>query len=209
MRKRYARSLFAVPAAVLVAVLGVTTVLAAATWTVRPGGPVSMKSGKFILTDTATGAALTCPSTTFRGKLKGGSGLPGTGIGSIRTVRSMFCPTPFGPSFTLTAGALPWHLKVSSYNATTGVVTGSLSHLQIALSGTACTAVIDGTSGTASNGTVRVRYTNSTGRLQTRTTSGNLHFYRVRGCAGLLNTGDPATIRVTLTVSPKQAITSP
>jgi hypothetical protein len=53
------------------------------------------------------------------------------------------------------------------------------------------------------------RYTNSTGRLQTRTTGGNLHFYHVRGCAGLLNTGDPATIRVTLTVSPKQAITSP
>jgi hypothetical protein len=194
---------------VLAAILGVTTVLAAVTWTVRPGGPVSMKSGKFILTDTATGQALTCPSTTFRGTLKGGSGLPATGIGSITTVRSMFCPTPLGPSFTLTARALPWHLNVSSYNATTGVVTGSLSHLQIALSGTGCTAVIDGTSSTAGDGTVKVRYTNSTGRLQTRTTGGNLHFYHVRGCAGLLNTGDPATIRVTLTVSPRQAITSP
>jgi len=209
VRKRYARSLFAVPAAVLAAILGVTTVLAAATWTVRPGGPVSMKSGKLVLTDTATGAALTCPSTALSGTLKSGSGLPGTGIGSITTVRSIFCPTPLGPSYTLTARDLPWHLNVWSYNATTGVVTGRLSHLQIALSGTACTAVIDGTSGTASDGTVKVSYTNSTGRLQTRTTGGNLHFYHVRGCAGLLRTGDPATIRVTLTVSPVQAITSP
>jgi len=209
VRKRHARSLFALPAAVLVAVLGVTTVLAAVTWTVRPGGPVSMKSGKLILTDTATGAALTCPPTVLSGTLKSGSGLPGTGIGSITAVHSLFCPTPQGISFTLRARDLPWHMNVLSYNATTGVVTGSLSHLQIGVSGTACTAVIDGTSGTASDGTVKFRYTSSTGGLQTRTTGGNLHLYRVRGCAGLLRTGDPATIRVTLTMSPRQAITSP
>ena len=209
MRKRYARSLFVVPPAVLVAILGVTTVLAAATWTVRPGGPVSMKSGKFILTDTATGAALTCPSTVLGGTLKSGSGLPGTGIGSITAVHPLFCPTPLGPSFTLRARDLPWHLNVLAYNATTGVVTGSLSRLQIGLTGTACTAVIDGTSGTASDGIVKVSYTNSTGRLRTRTTGGNLHFYHVHGCFGEIRTGDPATIRVTLPVSPGQAITSP
>ncbi len=61
MRKRYARGLCAVPAAVLAAVWGVTPVLAAATWTVRPGGPVSMKSGRFVLKDTTTGTAL-CPT---------------------------------------------------------------------------------------------------------------------------------------------------
>jgi hypothetical protein len=72
-----------------------------------------------------------------------------------------------------------------------------------------CTAVIDGTSGTASDGTVKLRYTNSTGRLRLLTTGGNLHFYNVRGCAGLVNTGDPATISARFTVSPKQAITSP
>jgi len=194
---------------VLAAILGTTTVLAAVTWTVRPGGPVSMKSGLLVLTDTATGAALTCPSTVLSGMLKSGSGLSGTGIGSITAVRRLFCPTPQGISFTLRARDLPWHLNVSSYHATAGVVAGRLGHLQIGVTGTACTAVIDGTSGTASDGTVTVRYTNSTGRLQTRTTGGNLHFYHVRGCAGLINTGDPATIRVTLTMSPRQAITSP
>jgi hypothetical protein len=209
VRKRYARSLFALPAAVLAAILGVTTVLAATTWTVRPGGLVSMKSGNLILTDTATGAALTCPSTALSGTLKSGSGLAGAGIGSITSVHSLFCPTPLGGSYTLTARDLPWPLNVSFYNATTGVVAGRLSHLQIGFSGTACTAVIDGTSGTASDGIVKARYTNSTGRLQTRTTGGNLHFYHVSGCAGLLRTGDPATIRVIITLSPSQKITSP
>ena len=209
MSKRRARSLLAFPIAVLTALLGVTTVLAATTWTVRPGGPVSMKSGRFILTDTATGAALTCPPSALSGTLKSGSGLPGAGIGSITAVHSIFCPTPLGPSYTLRARDLPWRLNMFSYNATTGVGTGSLSHLQIAFSGTACTAVIDGTSSAASDGMVKVRYTNSTGRLRTRTTGGNLHFYNVRGCAGFFNSGDSATISAIYTMSPVQAITRP
>jgi len=207
--KRHARRLAAVPAAMLAAVLSVTTVLAAATWTVRPGGPVSMKSGNFILTDTATGSALTCPPAALSGALKSGSGLPGTGIGAITAVHSIHCPTPFGPEYTLTARHLPWRLNVLSYSAATGVVTGSLGHLRIAFLGPGCTAVIDGTSGTAGDGTVEVRYTNGTGRLRLLSTGGNLHFYHVRGCAGLFRSGDPATISTTLTLSPGQAITSP
>lgn len=209
MSKRRARSLIAFPAAALTAVLGVTTALAATTWTVRPGGPVSMKSGRFVLTDTTTGSALTCPPSALSGTLKSGGGLSGAGIGSITAVHSIFCPTPLGPSYTLNARDLPWRLNVLSYNDTTGVATGSLSHLQIAFSGTSCTAVIGGASGTASDGTVKVRYTNSTGRLRIRTTGGNLHFYKVSGCAGIINTGDSASIGATYTMSPAQAITSP
>jgi hypothetical protein len=207
--KRLARSMFAFPAAVLTAILGVTTVLAATTWTVRPGGPISMKSGKLILTDTASGAVLTCLSSALSGTLKSGSGLSGTGIGSITAVHSINCPTPLGPSYILRASDLPWRLSVSSYNATTAVARGSLSHLQIAFAGPSCTAVIDGTSGAAGDGTIKVRYTNSTSRLRTRTTGGNLHFYNVRGCAGIINTGDSATISAIYTMSPIQAITSP
>lgn len=209
MSKQHARSLFAVAVAVLAAILGVTPVLAATSWTVRPGGPISMKSGKFILTDTTTAQALTCQSSALSGTLKGGSGLPGTGIGSITTVGFTNCSGPLGFRFTLQARDLPWHLNFSSYNATAGVVTGSLSHLQMKLSFPGCTAVIGGTSGTASDGSVRVRYTNSTGVLQTRAAGGTLHFYNVRGCAGLVVTGDSATISATSTVSPKQTITSP
>jgi hypothetical protein len=209
MGRRYVRSLVVVAAAILAAILGVTTVLAATTWTVGPGGPVSMKSGKFILTDTTTGSAPTCQSSALSGRLKGGSGLPGTHIGSITTARFTGCSTPFGPGFTLQARDLPWHLNVLSYNATAGVATGSLSHLQIKFLFPSCTAVIDGTSGTASDGIVKFRYTNSTGRLKLLTIGDNLHFYNVQGCAGLIRTGDSATISATYTVSPKQAITSP
>ena len=72
-----------------------------------------------------------------------------------------------------------------------------------------CTAVIDGTSGTASDGTVKFSCSDPTGVLQVRATGGNLHFYNVQGGAGLINTGDSASISATFTVSPKQAITSP
>jgi hypothetical protein len=72
-----------------------------------------------------------------------------------------------------------------------------------------CTVVIDGTSGTASDGIVKFSCSDRTGVLQVRATGGNLHFYNVQGCAGLINTGDSASISATFTVSPKQAITSP
>lgn len=207
MRKRSAR-LFAVPVAMLAAVLGATTVLAAVTWTVRPGGPVSMKSGKLILTDTATGAALTCPSTALSGTLKSGSGLPGTGIGSVTAASIALCGS-LG-SFTVTVTGLPWHVNLTSYNATNRVVTGRLSHVQLHLKGNAfsCHAVIDGTAATADDGIVKFSYADGTGRLKLLTTGGDLHFY-VRSCAGLIVSGDPATLSATFTMSPAQTITSP
>jgi hypothetical protein len=208
VRKHYGPGLAAVAAAALVAMPGMTTVGGASTWTVRPGGPVSMKSGRFTLTDTTTGSALSCQSSALSGTLKGGSALPGTGIGSITTVGFTRCSTPIS-GFTLRARDLPWHLNFSSYNAATGVAAGSLSHVRIKMLMPDCDAVIDGSSGSASDGIVKVGYTNSTGVLQARTTGGNLHFYNVQGCAGLIRTGDSATITARFSVSPKQVITSP
>jgi hypothetical protein len=207
---RYARSLFAVPAAVLAAIFGVTSAVAATTWTVRPGGAISLKSGGLTLTDTTTGAMITCTSAGMSGTLKGGSGLSGTGIGSITAVGITGC-NPAGITFTVTATGLPWHVNFSSYNATNGVVTGRFRHVQIKLklSAPRCSAVIDGTSGTADDGIVKFTYTNSTAKLKALTTGGNLHFYNVSGCAGLFHNSDPATLSGTFTVSPKQAITSP
>ena len=208
---RYTRCVVTVPAAVLAAILGVTPVLAAATWTVQPGGPVSLTSGRLTLKDTRTGAVLMCP-VRMRGTLKGGSGLPGTGIGSITTASFPRCGRGLPPTPAMAATSLPWQVNFVSYNGTTGVVTGSVSHIRILLKsrvGEPCSAVIDGTSGVASNGIVTFTYTNSTARLKVLTTGGNLHFYKVRSCAGVINNGDPATISATLTVSPKQAITSP
>jgi hypothetical protein len=101
-------------------------------------------------------------------------------------------------------------VNLSSYNTATGVVTGAVSHLQIMLSANGCTAVIDGKSGTASDGWVPFTYTDSTGQLTVLATSGNLHVWNVSpGCLGLVNSGDRATLGGAFTVSPKQAITSP
>jgi hypothetical protein len=209
---RYATRLAAVLAAVPAAVLGLTPVLAAATWTVQPGGPVSLTSGKVTLKDTRTGAMTWCPSVRMSGTLEGGSGLPGSGIGSMTTVSFVQCGSGLPPMPDLAAAGLPWHVNVSSYNATAGVVNGHLSHVRIRLEARPsepCTAVVDGTSGTARDGVVRFRYTNSTGMLELFGGGGNLHFYHVRHCAGLINDGDSAAVHTTFTVSPKQTITSP
>jgi hypothetical protein len=97
-----------------------------------------------------------------------------------------------------------------AYNAAKGVVRGTLSHLQITGSGPGCTFVVDGTSGTAEDGRVVFSYSDGTGRLKVLLAGGNLHWYDVSaGCLGLVNSGDPATLSITYSVSPKQAITSP
>jgi hypothetical protein len=88
------------------------------------------------------------------------------------------------------------------------VVTGTISHIHIAVSGCA-SVIIDGTGATAHNGRVAFRYADSTGQLTVLTTGSNLHFYGTNGCLGLFDNGDPATLSATYAVSPKQAITSP
>jgi hypothetical protein len=124
--KRHARALAAVLAAVLVAMTGVTSAFAATTWTVRPGGPISLTSGLFTVTDMPTGTMIVCASSSFSGTLKSGNGHPGTGIGSLTAGRIRYCGN-LG-MFTLTAGDLPWRLNFTSDNATTRTVAGSISH---------------------------------------------------------------------------------
>jgi hypothetical protein len=209
MSKRYAQGLFTIAAAVLAAVLGVTNALAATTWTVRPGGAIPLKSGTLVLTDTKTHSNIVCESSRFTGMLKSGSGLSGTGIGSITGGSFTTCNNSLGPTFILTMTDLPWPVNLATYNATKGVARGSFGHIQIKVAGPSCAAVIDGTSGTASDGIVKFAYTNSTAALKSLATGGNLHFYNVSGCLGLFISGDPVTLSATFTVSPKQTITSP
>lgn len=188
-------------------VLGITAALAATTWTVRPGGPTSLASGTLTLKDTKTGSIITCAASRLSGMLKTGSGMSGTGIGSIPAGTFTNCTSPLGVVFTFTATDLPWRINVVSYHAATHAVTGNFSHVQVGGSSPGCSFVIDGTSGTASDGIVRFAYHESTDRL--KITGGNLHIYAVQGCFGLVDTGDPVTVTATFTVSPGQTITSP
>jgi phospholipase C len=174
------------------------------TWTVSPGGAITA-TDKSTLTDTVTGTTLTCRSR-MSGTLRAGTGLPGMDIGSIATA-TYTCAGPL--PFTLTAHGLPWHLSLASYDSSTGVSRGTVGDLRFTIAGSGCTAVVNGTSGAAPDGVVRVSYANTTGALKALTTGGNLHWYHVNGCAGLIGDGDAATLSASYTVSPKQVITSP
>ena len=207
MSMRYARPLIAGSAAVLVATLGATAALAATTWTIRPGGAVTATATAAGFRDTKTRSIFTCQSVAISGRLKSGSGLAGSDAGSVSAVTFTHCTSPLGVTFTLTPKDLPWHLNLSGDSG--GVVTGSISHMRSDLSGPSCSAVIDGTSATASDGRLNFSYADGTGRLATLTTGGSLHFYDVKGCLGLFDSNDPLTVGATFPLSPKQSITSP
>jgi hypothetical protein len=178
----------------------------ARTWTVHPGGGVMAKASATTLKDTKTGSVVNCKSSDMSGAVKPGSGLPGAGIGSV-TAASYQCFAPTGvPS--LTPSGLPWQLNLTSYDAGTGVSRGTISHVRLAFSYFNCTAVVGGASAT-SGGEVAVSYASKTGTLKLLATGGTLHWYRVHKCAGLLASGDPASLTGSYVLTPKQVITSP
>ena len=178
----------------------------AATWTVKPGGAITAKAGVTTLKDTSTGSVLTCKTSSGKGTAKKGSGLSGTGIGSITALSFNTCTGPLNLTFTVKTTHFPWHLNAKTFSG--GVTTGTISGIHATLSGPSCSAVVDGTSATANNGMVTAKYSNSTGKLTT-TGAGNLHVYNVSGCAGLINSGDGSSFNGSYAISPKQTITSP
>ena len=197
--------------AVLAAATGAApTAAAAKTWTVRPGGSINATAGTITLADTPTGAMFLCASSGMSGTLRAGSGLPGGGIGSLATAAYSGCDAG-GFGARLSAGGLPWRLNLTSYDARTGVATGTISHLTIDVAGTGftCTAAIKATSGTAPDGVAAVSYAGKTGTLKILPGGGDLRWYHVHGCGGTVRDGDPATLSARYTITPRQAITSP
>lgn len=209
MHKRIAAILATGGAAALT--IGLTAAPAfAATWTVSPGGSITGTSGTTTLKDTTTGNTLSCTSSSTTATLKKGSGLAGSGIGSVKGISFTNCTGPLGLTFTVAAGHLPWHLNATSYNATSHTTTGTITGIHATLTGPSCSAVVDGaTSGTANNGKVKVQYSNTTHILKVLPTGGTLHIWSVSGCAGLINSGDGSTFTGSYAISPAQTITSP
>jgi hypothetical protein len=191
----------------LAACLAAGPAAAAATWTIKPGGAVTLRLGTATIKDTATAAQITCRSGKLTGKLKPGSGLTGTGAGSITgdPIGGCFGPGPL--NWTITPLGLPWRINLVSYDASTAVVRGTVTHMEISVKGPACSFVIDGTSAGASNG--RVKFTYSDRTHQVKTSGGNLHILTVHGCSGLVVSGDPVSLTATFTLAPAQVITSP
>lgn len=180
----------------------------AQTWTVRPGGSITAMSGKIILADTRTGAKDSCESSRMSGAAKTGSGLSGAGIGSFTTAAYSLCSE--GPFVLKLTARLPWELNLTSYDRSTGVARGTISHLQFnVVANIECTAAVKATGGTTPDGVAPVSYASKTGTLKILTTGGDLHWYHVHNCAGIINNGDAATLSASYTISPRQVITSP
>jgi hypothetical protein len=178
------------------------------TWTVTPGGPFTGHAGTTKLTDITDGTSLNCTGSVLSGTFKSGTGLSGTGIGSI-TGGGKFtgCSGPIPLVYTITLRGLPWHVSVT-YDQN-GVVHGTISHIEITAAFPACRFTIDGTAAGAFDGIARFAYSNSAHTLRLLPTGTNLHYYRVSGCAGLVNSGDSAAYLASYTLRPGQTITGP
>jgi len=209
MRKRLTTVLLSSAAAALALGLGATTATAssiASTWTVKPGGSVKA-SGSGQVKDAKTGTVAKCSSIKMAGTLKKGKGLSGKGIGTIKTGSFTGCKIAT-VSVTVKVRGLPWKLNASSFNAATGVTTGTISGIDLKATAPGCSATLDGTGAGKNNGVTKISYSNSTGKLKLLG-GGNLHSYAVSGCFGLVNNGDAQKASGTETISPKQKITSP
>jgi hypothetical protein len=207
MHKRLAKVILTGSAAALAVSLSATAAMAtsAKTWTVSPGGATSA-SGKGQVKDSSTGTVAKCTSIQMSATLKSGSGLKGTGIGTIKSGSFTGC-TIATIAVTVVAQNLPWKLNATSYNASTGVTTGTITGIRLQATAPGCSATLEGT--TATNGKVKVTYKNSTATLTLVGSGGNLTSENVSGCFGLVNNGDPQKASGSLKVSPKQKITSP
>jgi hypothetical protein len=206
MRKGITATLAGASAIALSLALGVTAASAttAVTWTVSPGGSITA-SGSGQVKDTKTGTIAKCTSIKVtKATIKKGTGLKGAGLGTISASTFTGC-TIATISVTVATANLPWKLNATSYNATTGVTTGTLTGVQLDASAPGCSATLEGT--TATNGKIKVTYTNSSGVLKLIGTGGNLTDEDVSGCFGLVNNGDPEDASGSLTVTPKQTIT--
>jgi hypothetical protein len=212
MRKHLTAVLLSGGAAALALGIGTTTAMAATTWTVKPGGLYTAKSGTTTLTDTVTGSVLSCTSSAAAGKLKSGSGLTNP-LGTVTSSTFTGCTGPVGTTFSVTTSATsttPW--KVNATGFSSGVTTGNISGIHALLKGTnnTCKATVDGTGATAHNGKVKITHSNSAPAKLKVTKGINLHVYNVSsGCLSLINSGDAVTFKTTYTLSKAQTITSP
>jgi hypothetical protein len=177
----------------------------ASDWAVSPGGSIMGTSGTAVLTDTTSGLTVTCTSSSLAGSLKSGTGLPGAGIGTITALDFTSC-TVDGLTLSLSSGPVSWSLNAQSYDLATGVTTGTVTGIHFVISSSECSAVIDGTSGTADDGMVKVTYTSNTSTLKILATGGNLHVWDVSGCLGAVSDGDSGTLSDSVRLGKPEAI---
>jgi hypothetical protein len=179
-----------------------------AIWTSDPGGSFTA-TGAAGVADTKTAASVTCTGFTLGGTLAT-EVENGAGIGSIASAALTGCTLGKVP-VKVTMNGLPWKLNATGFGGTgTGVVTGTISGIDLAVTGSGCSATLDGTAAGADNGVAAVTYTNpadtsSLGKLAL-SPGGNLHWWAVSGCSGKIGDGDPGQASGSATI-PGQILT--
>lgn len=163
-----------------------------ATWSVS----LSAQTGgaaRVGLTDRTTGNKIKC-NAQFNYSFTQRMGLP-SDIATLTSVSFGNCTLPGGAAITLTSNTATLPMTALSFNGrrNLGVTTGEFTGIDVSLSSSGCSGILDGTAAGANNGTIPYRYYNNPNLLITGR-QGNLHIYNVSGCAGLFNTGDAFTL---------------
>jgi hypothetical protein len=148
-----------------------------------------------------------CATAAAAGSFKSGTGLPGAGIGALRSLSLTGCGTGRGLAFTVKAGALPWSLNADKYIPAKTTTYGTLTGMHLTLAATGCSATIDGTSATSDNGSVVIHIHNTPSKLKLEAAGGTLHVYVGSGCTGLFRNGDAVGVSSAYLISPAQRIT--
>ncbi|QKG27099.1 hypothetical protein [Actinomadura verrucosospora] len=183
------------------------------TWTVTPGGNVTANIApltKVIAKDPSRGTQAVCSGATGGGVAASGSGLSGTHLVTINSLTASGCIGPGNANVTITMNGLPWYMNADSYNATTGVTTGTVTGIKATYSNPVdgCVATITGPAG--AGGSVAGTYTNSTHKLAAGGSSTLVVNTVNTSCSPTqIQVGDPITLTGTLVVSPNQTVTSP
>jgi len=165
-------------AAATVLALAASPALAAPTFTVTHGGTnlPATAQGTFTMVDGSN--TFTCTAGTFKVTIPNGTGLSGAGIGTIPAIAFGGCTGPLSISVTVTLVGTP---TINIVSISGGVVIGTITGVDLKLSGTLCTAEI--------TGTVDFSYNSSTG-VFTISPDGNLLTVKSASCLGVLNKGD-------------------
>lgn len=204
MRRSVMGSLVAGLALVASATVAGTASAQQADWSISPGGDFDGLAGETILTIEESGIQLFCTSSTAGGTAQSGTGLsnPLATIPEVGGIAFVDCQGPFGLTFEVEQVG-DWVLNGTSYDAATGVTTGTIDGITADIVGPACNATV--------TGSVNATYTNSTAELAVAPdfTLEITFVDPANDCLGLITQGEHASFDGTYVIDPALTVTSP
>jgi hypothetical protein len=186
----------------LCVLMSVAATASTSTWTVLPGGAAA-SSGYVQVTVEETGVEIYCAEAT-------GSGVLVTGSDNVNPIAEISagdvafagCQGPFGATADLTPAGT-WELHTSGYDADSGISTGRIEGIDIAILGAGCDARL--------TGYVDVTYDNAsdTVTLLPNPTVDISYVDTANNCLGLIEQGQHLRPEASFVLGPGQDISSP